>query len=54
MALLYRCCDITQPKIGKLFGNAGYSAVSQARKRLREKLEVDKKLKKNVIKSKIK
>lgn len=38
MELLYRFCKITQPEIGKLTGNIDYSAVSQARKRLREKM----------------
>jgi len=46
MELLYRCCDITQPEIGRLVGGVDYSAVSQARKRLNEKMAEDKKLKK--------
>jgi len=50
MELLYRYCDITQPEIGKLLGGIDYSAVSQARKRFREKLKVDKKLKRKCSK----
>lgn len=50
MELLYRYCDITQPEIGKLLGGVDYSAVSQARKRFREKLEKDKKLKRRCCK----
>lgn len=46
MELLYRLCPIKQPEIGRLVGGIDYSAVSQARKRLREKLEKDPKLKK--------
>lgn len=40
MEMLYRFCKITQPEIGLLFllGGIDYSAVSQARKRLREKI----------------
>jgi chromosomal replication initiation ATPase DnaA len=38
MELLYRLCDITQPEIGRLLGGIDYSAVSQARKRLRIKI----------------
>ncbi|MFH0994539.1 MAG: transposase [Pseudomonadota bacterium] len=45
MEVLYRCCDITQPDIGRLFGGVDYSAVSQARKRLREKMAIDENLK---------
>lgn len=45
MEVLYRCCDITQPDIGRLFGGVDYSAVSQARKRLREKMANDENLK---------
>jgi chromosomal replication initiation ATPase DnaA len=45
MEVLYRCCDITQPEIGRLVGGVDYSAVSQARKRLQEKMVNDKKLK---------
>ena len=32
MELLYRNCNITQPKIGRLMGGIDYSAVSQTRK----------------------
>jgi len=35
MGLLYRFCLITQPGIGKLIGGIDYSAISQARKRVR-------------------
>jgi hypothetical protein len=45
MEVLYRCCDITQPDIGLLVGGVDYSAVSQARKRLREKMANDENLK---------
>jgi putative transposase len=45
MEVLYRCCEITQPDIGRLVGGVDYSAVSQARKRLREKMSNDEKLK---------
>ena len=44
MEVLHRYCDITQPEIGLLVGGVDYSAVSQSRKRLREKLTNDKKL----------
>ncbi len=47
MELLYRFCRITQPEIGRLLGGIDYSSVSQARKRLRIKLENDSQLKKN-------
>jgi putative transposase len=45
MELLYRHCDITQPEIGQLVGRVDYSAVSQARKRLQEKMAGDKHMK---------
>jgi putative transposase len=45
MEVLYRCCEITQPDIGRLVGGVDYSAVSQARKRLREKMSHDDNLK---------
>lgn len=38
MELLYRLCNIKQPEIGKLLGGIDYSAVSQARKRLQNKM----------------
>jgi len=41
MELLYRWCRITQPDIGALTGGIDYSAVSQSRKRLRNKLDHD-------------
>ena len=43
MELLYKTGGLTGPAIGVLFGVA-YSAVSQERKRFREKLEGDRKL----------
>jgi len=46
MELLYRFCPITQPGIGKLVGGIDYSAVSQARKRLRDRLAAEPKLRK--------
>ncbi len=45
MELLYRCCNITQPEIGKLVGGIDYCAVSVARKRLRIRMEKDVSLK---------
>lgn len=45
MEVLYRSCDINQPDIGRLVGGVNYSAVSQARKRLREKMANDENLK---------
>ena len=45
MEVLCRCCDLRQPEIGRLVGGVDYSAVSQARKRLRKKMENDRKLK---------
>lgn len=44
MDLLYRYCRITQAEIGKLMGDIDYSAVSQARNRLRARLRGDRKL----------
>jgi len=44
MEFLYRFCRITQPEIGEIVGGIDYSAVSQARHRLRKKLKVDRKL----------
>ena len=41
MELLYRLCNITQSEIGRLLGGIDYSAVSQARKRLRTKIQHD-------------
>ena len=46
MELLYRSCDISQPKIGRLVGGIDYSAVSQARKRLQIRLAQESRLKK--------
>jgi REP element-mobilizing transposase RayT len=46
MELLYRYCRLTQPEIGKIVGGIDYSAVSQSRKRFREKLDRDGSLKK--------
>lgn len=46
MEFLYRFCQITQPEIGRLVGGLDYSAVSQARKRLQVRLELEPKLKK--------
>jgi len=44
MELLYKAGGLTGPQIGALFG-IDYSAVSQERKRFRERLTSDKKLK---------
>jgi putative transposase len=46
MEFLYRSCNVTQLEIGRLVGGIDYSAVSQARKRLKEKLGRDRKLEK--------
>ena len=46
MEFLHRFCQISQPEIGRLVGGLDYSAVSQARKRLRSKLEVQSELRK--------
>jgi putative transposase len=45
MEFLYRFCKITQPEIGRIVG-IDYSAVSQARRRLKGTLGQDRKLKK--------
>jgi REP element-mobilizing transposase RayT len=42
MELLYRNCNITQQEIGRMLGGIDYSAVSQARKRLQEKIKSEK------------
>jgi len=39
MELLYRLCNATQREIGEYLGNIDYSAVSQARRRLCEKMK---------------
>lgn len=44
MEFLYRYCQITQTEIGKLVGGIDYSAVSQARKRLKNRLLRERKL----------
>jgi REP element-mobilizing transposase RayT len=44
MEFLYRFCQITQSQIGEMMGGIDYSAVSQARSRLRKRLLQDKKL----------
>ncbi|MDX9965117.1 hypothetical protein [Desulfobacter postgatei] len=44
MELLYRYCKIIQPEIGRLVDGIDYSAVSYARKRLREKKKKDNKV----------
>jgi len=45
MELLYRFCMTTQPQIGALVGGVDYSAVSQARSRLKKKFEKNQRLK---------
>ncbi len=45
MEILYRFSMLTQPEIGKLMGGIDYSAVSQARNRLRCMLDKDQQLK---------
>ena len=42
MEALYRFCGISQKKIGEVVGGIDYSAVSQARKRLRDRINKDK------------
>jgi putative transposase len=44
MEFLYRFCGIAQPEIGRLVGGIDYSAVSQARRRLKMRLSQDRKL----------
>jgi chromosomal replication initiation ATPase DnaA len=44
MESLYRFSRITQSEIGKMVGGIDYSAVSQARSRLRQRLTKDKAL----------
>jgi putative transposase len=39
MEMLYRCCRITQPEIGRLLGGIDYSAVSLARTRFQLKIK---------------
>ena len=46
MELLYRFCKISQPEIGRLVGGIDYSAVSQARRRLRSRMEREPELRK--------
>ena len=41
MELLYRYCKIIQPEIGIVVGGIDYSAVSYARKRLRQRIGND-------------
>ncbi len=50
MELLYRFCQITQPETGKLVGGIDYSAVSQARKRFKDRMSREPKLKKEFTK----
>jgi REP element-mobilizing transposase RayT len=45
MEFLYRFCHITQSEIGQIAGGIDYSAVSQARSRLRKNLSQNKELK---------
>ena len=46
MEFLYRFCRITQAEIGGLLGGIDYSAVSQARKRMRLKTQREPELRK--------
>ena len=50
MELLYRCCNLKQPEIGRLVGGMDYSSVSIARKQLRDQMKKDEALKKKVDK----
>jgi hypothetical protein len=44
MEFLYGFCRIAQPEIGEIVGGIDYSAVSQVRNRLQNKLRVDRML----------
>jgi chromosomal replication initiation ATPase DnaA len=48
MELLYRCCNMTQPEIGRLVGGMDYSSVSVARKQLRLQMKKNIRLKQRV------
>jgi len=50
MEFLCRFCQISQTEIGRLVGGIDYSSVSQARKRLQMRLELEPKLKKRFYK----
>lgn len=50
MELLYRCCNIKQPEIGRRVGGMDYSSVSIARKQLRIQMAHDDSLKQRVEK----
>jgi chromosomal replication initiation ATPase DnaA len=44
MELMYRYSKISQEEIGKRFGGLDYSAVNRERKRLRERMQLDRAL----------
>ena len=46
MELMYRYCVASQAEIGRVLEDLDYTAVSRERKRLREKLETEKTLRK--------
>lgn len=48
LELMYRYCGASQARIGKRVGGLDYTTVSRERKRLRERLEADKRLKKTL------
>lgn len=48
MELLYRCCNMKQPEIGRMVGGMDYSSVSIARKQLRIQMAQDESLKQRV------
>ena len=48
MELLYRCCNLTQPEIGRLIDRMDYSSVSVARKQLRLQMKKNASLKQRV------
>ena len=50
MELLYRCCNMKQPEIGRMVGGMDYSSVSVARKQLRIQMKKDLSLKQKVEK----
>ena len=50
MELLYRCCNMKQPEIGRMVGGMDYSSVSVARKFLRDQMKRNELLKQRVKK----
>ncbi len=50
MELLYRCCNMKQPEIGRMVGGMDYSSVSVVRKFLRDQMKRNESLKQSVEK----